>query len=92
MKQIEWFDVSYHHVIDQVKKDFNTEDEEYVLKILNKYGVERYETQPDFIRLANGRKETLEPLLKTAKMDKRDILGSVHQEYGLNWLDKFLNT
>jgi hypothetical protein len=42
------------------------------------------------LTLAKGRKQTLRPMLETALIDSRDIIRTVHDEHGLNWLEEVL--
>jgi hypothetical protein len=43
------------------------------------------------LRLANGNKNKLPGLIKTAKDDYRNILSAIHNQYGQDWIEKFLN-
>ncbi|HYP29406.1 MAG TPA: hypothetical protein VE262_22030 [Blastocatellia bacterium] len=84
-------------VIDRVNKDFPAEDADEVLAVLADYGKAEYEkSDQEFIRLAilrlaNGDKQKLPSLVKMAKLDYRDILAPIHDEYGQNWLERFVN-
>jgi hypothetical protein len=66
-----------------------------VLALLAAYGVERYETSPEVIRLAllrivNGDRAALQQWVAWAKSDWRDVLLAVHQTYGTSWEAPFL--
>jgi hypothetical protein len=84
-------------VIDRVNKDFPPEDRDEVLRRLTEYGKARYEHGDQefmrlaILRLANGDKQKLLGLVKMAKVDYRDILGTIHQEYGTDWLKKYIS-
>ena len=65
------------------------------MELLSEYD-EQYDRNPEFLRLAilrlaKGRMETLRPMLETAKIDSRDIIATVHEEFGLNWFESFWN-
>jgi hypothetical protein len=88
--------VTAQHVTDRVKKDFRPEDVDEALGILDQYGREKWEDWPEFMRLAilrvaNGNIKKLPGLIKAAKDDYRNILSEVHNRYGQDWVEKFLN-
>lgn len=88
--------VSAEQMMDRVKKDFQFEDVAEALGILDQYGDDEREESPEFmrlavLRLANGNKQKLPGLIRTAKWDYRNILGEVQYQYGQDWVEKFLN-
>jgi hypothetical protein len=81
-------------VVERIKKDFRPEQFGEVMELLEEYD-EQYDSNPAFMRLAiltlaKGRKQTLRPMLETALIDSRDIIRTVHDEHGLNWLEEVL--
>lgn len=78
----------------RVRKDFSPDEFAEVMDLLSEYD-NSYSSNPEFmrlaiLRLANGRKETLRPMLNTAKIDSRDILFTVQDEYGTEWIDQYV--
>ena len=78
-----------------VERGFSAADVPEVLELLERYGTERHEKTPHFMRLAvlrmvNGDRQRLEEWVTLAKHDYRDLLLSIHQTYGHHWLEPFL--
>lgn len=62
-----------------IKKLFLAQDYDYVLSLVNKYGQDEYENEPQRVRLAilklsAGDKSELLKMLELAKIDYRDVL------------------
>lgn len=71
--------VTRQQLLDAIGRDFPASETSAVLAIVDQYGAEPNEREPErvrlaIIRLAAGDRETLPQLLNAAKVDHRDVL------------------
>ena len=67
-------------LLDAIERDFSADARSEVLAIVDQYGAEPQEREPErvrlaIVRLAAGDREQLPMLLYAAKCDYRDVLG-----------------
>ena len=67
------------HLLDTIERDFPADARSEVLAIVDQYGAEPHEREPERVRLAivhlaAGDREKLQKLLYAAKYDYRDVL------------------